>query len=69
MFERVQSFKIDTGEGRLQVSCLDEEKPTDFQVFDIEDIETDVLRWSVLDARYGSNTGAMEIALFGTPLN
>jgi len=51
------------------VSCLDEEKPTDFQVFDIEDIETDVLRWSVLDARYGSNTGAMEIALFGTPLN
>ena len=67
VFERVQSFKIDTGEGQVQMCYLDEEKPTDFQVFDIEDVETDVLRWSVLDARYGGNTGAMEIAVYGEP--
>ena len=47
---------------------LDEQKPTDFQYFDIEDFETDVIRWSVLDARYGANTGAVEIAVYGVPV-
>lgn len=52
----------------LQVCYLDKEDPTAFQVFDIEDIETDVLRWSVLHARYGANTGAMEIAIYSVPV-
>lgn len=69
VFERIQSFRVDTGKGSLQLCYLDDRQPTDFQYFDIDDVETDAIRWSVLNARYGSNTGAMEIAIFGVPVN
>ena len=68
VFERIQSFKIDTGNGEIQLCYLDDEEATGFQVFDIEDVETDVIRWSVLDARFGGNTGGREIAVYGVPL-
>ena len=70
VFERVQSFKLGFGEGSLQLCFLQDAKlQTQFQYFDIDDVETDLIRWSVLDTRYGSNTGAMEIAVYGAPLN
>ena len=69
VFERVQSFRVDTGKGSLQLCYLDDKHATDFQYFDIDDVETDTIRWSVLDARYGSNTGAIEITVYGVPLN
>jgi hypothetical protein len=66
VFERVQSFKVASGDGSLQLCYLQEPKlQTEFQYFDIDDVETDVVRWSVLDTKWGSNTGAMEIALYG----
>ena len=42
-------------------------KPAKFQSFDIEDVETDAIRRSVLDTRFGGNTGAMEISVYGVP--
>jgi len=69
VFERVQSFKVASGEGGLQVCYLQGAKlQTEFQYFNIDDVETDVVRWSVLDTRFGSNTGAMEIAVYGVPV-
>lgn len=34
-----------------------------------QDVECDTIRWSVLDAKYGANTGASEIAIFGVPID
>lgn len=69
VFERVQSFKVAFGDGGLQLCYLRKRKQqTEFQYFDIDDVETDVIRWSVLDTRFGSNTGAMEIAVYGVPV-
>jgi len=66
VFERVQSFKLAFGDGSLPLCYVKGDKAqTEFQYFDIDDVETDVLRWSVLDTRFGGNTGAMEIAVYG----
>jgi len=69
VWERIQSFRLDFGNGSLQLCYLDEKNPTGFQYFDIKDVEADVIRWSVLDSKYGHNTGAMEIAIYGVPVN
>ncbi len=69
VFERVQSFKVATGDGGLQLCYLRKPKQqTEFQYFDIDDVETDLIRWSVLDTKWGGNTGAMEIAVYGVPV-
>ena len=66
VFERAESFKLATGDGGLQVCYLQTPKlQTEFQYFDIDDVETDVIRWSVLDTKWSGNTGAMEIAVYG----
>ena len=69
VWERVQSFRLDFGDGTVQLGYLDEKKPTGFQYYDIRDVETDLIRWSVLDTRYGVNTGATEIAVYGVPVD
>lgn len=67
-WEQVQSFKLGFGDGSLQLCYLQGAKlQTKFQYFDIDDVETDVVRWSVLDTKWGSNTGAMEISIYGVP--
>lgn len=69
VFERIESFKVASGDGGLQVCYLQKPKPqTEFQYFDIDDVDTDVIRWSVLDTQFGSNTGAIEIAIYGVPV-
>jgi sialate O-acetylesterase len=68
VFERVESFKVAFADGGLQVCYLQEAQlQTGFQYFDIDDVETDLVRWSVLDTKWGGNTGAMEIAIYGAP--
>lgn len=67
--ERIQCFQVDTGKESLQMCYLDDRHATDFHYFDIDNVETDAIRWSVLNVRYGSNTGAMEIAIFGVPVD
>ena len=67
VFERTQSFRLGFGNGQLQLCYLNDKRPTDFQYFDIEDVETDVINWSAVDSRYGNTTGAMEIAIYGVP--
>jgi hypothetical protein len=48
---------------------LDERNVNAFQFYDIEDVETDILRWSVFKTRFSGNTGAMEISVYGVPVN
>ena len=64
----VYSFKLTFPDESQQICFLDEKKPTEFYYFDIEDVETDRIRWSVFKSSYGINPGVMEISVYGVPI-